>query len=71
MSVGNKNSFVELYLGSKVCVRYFEEGKEKSIVGIVKDFDNINFIRVVGDFREKIISTVNIISVKRYGGLND
>jgi len=66
------NSIIKLYLGQWVTVAYIEEGITKSAQGIIENFDDINFIRIKGDYAEKLISTANITSIKKkIGDINE
>ena len=60
-----ENSIIKTYLGEWVTISYTEEGIQKSAQGIIEDFDDINFIRIKGDYAEKLISTANITSIKK------
>ena len=63
-----QNPIIKVYRGQWVTISYVEEGIVKSAQGIIEDFDDINFIRVKGDFAEKLISTANITSIKKTSG---
>ena len=67
-----ENSIIKTYLGEWVTISYIEEGMQKSAQGVIKDFDDINFIRIKGDYAEKLISTANITSIKKkIGDVNE
>ncbi len=64
-------TIIDTYLGQWVTVSYVEEGQSKSAQGKILDFDNINFIRIVGDYTEKLISTANVTSIKKIRRSNE
>lgn len=67
-----ENSIIKTYLGEWVTISYIEEGMQKSAQGVIKDFDDINFIRIKGDYAEKLILTANITSIKKkIGDVNE
>ena len=67
-----ENSIIKTYLGEWVTISYIEEGMQKSAQGVIEVFDDINFIRIKGDYAEKLISTANITSIKKkIGDVNE